>query len=220
MKIKTLSKGLVIAISLGVVLFGVIAYAATSNILAVGTIPHSELFGGPAKVTFRNLITPRGEVGSWHYHPGKVFNVVKRGTVMVEDGCGEIESFTAEQAFEKIDGRVHRALNLGPEDAEEYNVFINPQDTPLTVFIPNNERRCGPPRTVNDCKDDGWVMSTHPRSVSDQGDCVQYVRHPATDRLAGSRGPWSVESNSGAKTVRATAGFGSPGSFSSQALIQ
>jgi hypothetical protein len=45
MKIKTLSKGLVIAINLGVVLFGVIAYAATSNILAEGTIPHSELFG-------------------------------------------------------------------------------------------------------------------------------------------------------------------------------
>lgn len=48
MKIKTMSRRLVIAISLGAVLFGVIAYAATTVILAVGTIPHSELFDGPA----------------------------------------------------------------------------------------------------------------------------------------------------------------------------
>jgi hypothetical protein len=51
MKIKTLKKQLVIAISLGAVLLGVTAYAASTLILAVGTIQHSELFDGPATVT-------------------------------------------------------------------------------------------------------------------------------------------------------------------------
>lgn len=67
-------------------------------------------------------------MGDWHYHPGHVYNVVKRGTVLVEDGCGEVEMFTKGQAFEKIDGRVHRAVNRGTVDAVEYNMFIVPQE--------------------------------------------------------------------------------------------
>src|SRR5437870_1797082 len=88
MKVKTLSRGLVITISLGVVLFGVIAYAASTVILAVGTIPQSQLFDGPATVTDRTLELAPGEVGAWHYHPGYAFNVVTHGTLTVEDGCG------------------------------------------------------------------------------------------------------------------------------------
>jgi len=36
--------------------------------------------------------------------------------------------FTKGQAFEKIDGRVHRAVNRGTVDAVEYNMFIVPQE--------------------------------------------------------------------------------------------
>ena len=88
--------------------------------------------------------------------------IVKRGAVTVEDGCGGGPTYTAGQAFEKIGGCVHRAINPGTEECEEYNVFINPQGTPLTVFIPNNERRCGPARNVNECKDGGWMNFNHP----------------------------------------------------------
>jgi Cupin domain len=119
-----------------------------------------------------------GEVLAWHYHPGYAFNVIKSGTLTVEDGCGEEQTLTPGQAFEEMDGRVHRAKNLSPtEDVVVYNTFIVPQGRPTTVNIPNNERRCGPPSNVDECKDDGWAMFTHPRSFSDQGDCVQYVRH-------------------------------------------
>jgi quercetin dioxygenase-like cupin family protein len=178
MKVKTLSKGLVITISLGAVLLGVTAYAAVASVLAVGTIQHSELFDGPATVTVRTLTIKPGEVLAWHYHPGYAYNVVKSGTLTVEDGCGGEETLTPGQAFEETDGRVHRAKNLSTsEDVVVYNTFIVPEGKPTTVNIPNNERRCGPPSNVNECMDDGWAKFTHPRSFSNQGDCVQYVRH-------------------------------------------
>jgi len=178
MKVRKFKIALVIAISLGVVLCGVIGYAATTNILAVGTIPESELFDGPATVTVRTLTIKPGEVLAWHYHPGYAFNVVKSGTLTVEEGCGGEESLTPGQAFEEMDGHVHRAKNLSAtEDVVVYNTFIVPQGKPTTVNIPGNERRCGPPSDVDECKDDGWLKFTWPRSFIDQGDCVQYVRH-------------------------------------------
>jgi quercetin dioxygenase-like cupin family protein len=178
MKIKTMSRGLVIAIGFGVIFSGVIAYAATTVILAVGTIPHSELFDGPATVTVRTLTIKPGEVLAWHYHPGYAFNVVKSGTLTVEEGCGGEETLTPGQAFEELDGHVHRAKNLSAtEDVVVYNTFIVPQGKPTTVNIPGNERRCGPPSNASECKDDGWLKFTQPRSFASQGDCVDYVRH-------------------------------------------
>jgi quercetin dioxygenase-like cupin family protein len=180
MKIKTMRRRFVIAISLGMILFGVIAYAATTVILAVGTIPHSEIFDGPATVTVRTLTIKPGEVLAWHYHPGYAFNVVKSGTLTVEEGCGGEETLTPGQAFEELDGHVHRAKNLSAtEDVVVYNTFIVPQGKPTTVNIPNNERRCGPPSDVSECKDYGWLKYTQPRNFTSQGDCVDFVRHRA-----------------------------------------
>ncbi|HEY2933515.1 MAG TPA: cupin domain-containing protein [Acidobacteriota bacterium] len=118
-------------------------YAATTAVIAVGTIPHSELFDGPATLTVRQLVISPGEVLAWHYHPGRAYNVIKRGTLTVEDGCGQEEVFKAGEAFEETELHVHRAKNLGTEDVEVYNTFIVPQGNPTTVNTPNNERRCG-----------------------------------------------------------------------------
>ncbi|MEP6820500.1 MAG: cupin domain-containing protein [bacterium] len=177
MKTKTLSKGLIVAIGLGVVVFGATVYSATTNILAVGTISNSQLFDGPATVTVRTLTITPGEVLAWHYHPGYAFNVVKSGTLTVEDGCGGIETLTPGQAFEEMDGRVHLAKNLGSTDVVVYNTFIMPQGKPTTRNILGNERRCGPPESVDECKNDGWLNFTHPQSFIDQGQCVDFVRH-------------------------------------------
>ena len=174
MKMNLRRNKLAVATGLGaVVLVSLIAYAATTVVVAVGTIPHSELLNGPATVTFRTISFAPGELGAWHHHPGPLFNVVTRGTVTVEDGCGEEQSFTVGQAFEE-GGRVHRPKNLGTEDTFAYQVFIVPQGSPTTVNIPGNERRCGPPRNVSECKS-GWISFTHPRSFTNQGDCIQYI---------------------------------------------
>jgi quercetin dioxygenase-like cupin family protein len=158
--------------------FAVAAYAATTLILAVGTISDSEFFGGPATVTVRTLTIPAGEVGAWHYHPGYAFNVVKSGTLTVEDGCGgPDENLTQGQAFEELDGRVHRAKNLGTDPVLVYNTFIVPQGSPTTVNIPNNERQCGPPENTDECKLNGWMNFTYPQSFDNQGACVDWVLH-------------------------------------------
>jgi quercetin dioxygenase-like cupin family protein len=179
MKTNYLRNKLALIVGLSIfILFGVIAYAASTLILALGTIPNSEFFDGPATVTVRTLTIAPGEVLAWHYHPGYAFNVVKSGALTVEDGCGGEETLMPGDAFEEVDGRVHRAKNLSTtEDVVVYNTFIVPQGNPTTVNIPLNERRCGPPRTVSECKDDGWMNFTHPSSFSNEGDCTQYVIH-------------------------------------------
>ncbi len=189
MKANLLRNKLALAVGLGgVVIFGAIAYAqmSTATILGVGDTPHSEVIDGPARLTARRLLIPPGTPPSaWHYHPGTLLSVVgnvgsampdvNRGAVTIEDGCGGQETFAPGQAFEQIGGRVHRAVNYSGETVEEHNMFINSlEDTRLTVNLA--ERRCGPARSVNECKDDGWMNFTFPRSFSNQGDCIQFVK--------------------------------------------
>lgn len=102
-----LKLALVIGVSLA--LIGV-TYAAIVHERWDGTSNHIGLWNGPAALTARTLKTPVGETtGTWHYHPGYVYNVVRQGTITIEDGCGSVQSFSAGQAFETSKGRVHRA---------------------------------------------------------------------------------------------------------------
>lgn len=153
---------------------GTAPYSET-NVIAVGTIDHSELFNGPATVTVRQLTIFPGEILAWHHHPGRAYNVIKSGTMTVEDGCGGEEVLTAGQAFEEVDGRVHRAKNLGTDNVVVINTFIVPQGMPTTINTPNNQRLCGPPTTAEECKSGGWMTFTHPRAFTSKGDCIQYV---------------------------------------------
>jgi quercetin dioxygenase-like cupin family protein len=155
---------------------GVVGYAAITTFRFDAVSPHIGLRGGPAQVTARVLTTPVGETtGAWHYHPGYVYNVVTQGTITIEDGCGEINDYSAGEAFETSEGRVHRAYNLGAEDAIEYNMFVGPPGRPIGVNIPNNEHRCGPPSTVDECRNGGWMTFNHPSAFANQGTCVAYV---------------------------------------------
>lgn len=154
---------------------GVVYAAIIPVILGTGVNAYTPLVGGPASVTFRHLTTTPGDIGAWHYHPGYVHNVVMSGAMKIEDGCGGSSTFAAGQAFETSEGRVHRAINEGAVDATEYNVFIREEGKPLTRFIPGNERRCGPPSTVNECRDDGWMKFDFPNAFPNQGSCIEYV---------------------------------------------
>ncbi len=175
MRINLRNKKLALIVGLaGVVLCGVTAYAAITNVLAVGTIPHTEIIDGPATITVRTISFAPGEVGAWHYHPGPLLNVVTQGTVTVEDGCGGEQSFTAGQAFEE-GGRVHRPKNLGSQATFAYQTFIVPQGEPTTVNIPNNQRLCGPVRDKEECKNNGWMNFNFPHAFNNQGQCISFV---------------------------------------------
>jgi hypothetical protein len=169
-----------LAIGVGsLVVGGTIAYAVTFERWD-GTSDYIGLTGGPARLIARKLTTHVGETtGAWHYHPGYVYNVVAEGTIVVEDGCGAIRQYSAGEAFETSDGRVHRAYNLGQADAVEYNMFVNlgAGSAVITKPIPANERRCGPPSAVAECKDGGWGRFDWPTTFASQGECIAYVNN-------------------------------------------
>lgn len=170
---KKLTLSLVLAF---LMLSAVVTYAAIFPvILGAGTNADAPLVSGPATVTFRQLTTTPGDVGAWHYHPGYVHNVVTSGAIKIEDGCGAAPTYSAGQAFETSEGRVHRAINEGTVDAVEYNVFIREEGKPLTRFIPENQRRCGPPSKAEECMNDGWAMFDFPTTFGNQGECVKYA---------------------------------------------
>ncbi len=169
----------ILSIATAVLAIGsVIAYAAIVTFRQDAFSQYIGLRGGPAQLTARVLKTPVGETtGGWHYHPGYVYNVVTQGRITIEDGCGDVREYSKGDAFETSEGRVHRAYNLGSEDAIEYNMFVGPPNRPIGVNIPNNERRCGPPSRVQECANDGWVTFNHPSQFANQGQCVGYVNH-------------------------------------------
>ena len=169
----------IVSIGLAIVAFG--GAAAYAAFVAFRQDAFSEYIGlrdGPAQVTARILTTPAGETtGAWHYHPGYVYNVVTQGTITIEDGCGSVRQYSKGEAFETSEGRVHRAYNLGSEDAIEHNMFVGPPGRPIGVNIPGNEHRCGPPSKVEECMHDGWSMFNHPAPFNSQGACVAYVNN-------------------------------------------
>lgn len=161
------------AVAVALTLLGITAYAAVSQVIAVGTMAHSDLIGGPATVTMRTLTIEPGEVLGWHYHPGVgAYTIVRTGTLVVEDGCGGEQVFTAGQAFLEPPGRVHRGKNLTAEDVVTAQMFIVPTGTATSVAT---DHLCGPPAAAQECKGGGWMTFNHPRNFVNQGDCEQYV---------------------------------------------
>lgn len=173
MKTNHRRTGVVLAVVLSALLIGITVYAAVSQVIAVGTMEHSELVGGPATLTMRLLTIDPGEVLGWHYHPGAgAFTIVRDGTLNVEDGCGGEVVYTKGQAFLEPPGRVHRGKNLTGEAVVTAQMFIVPTGSMTTVAT---GQLCGPPAIVDECKGGGWMNFNHPRNFFSQGDCMQYV---------------------------------------------
>ena len=163
----------VILVTLAALLVGILAYSATSQVIAVGTMEHSELVGGPATLTMRLLTIEGGEVLGWHYHPGAgAYTIVKTGMLTVEDGCGDQTVYTQGQAFLEPPFRVHRGKNLTEEPVVTAQTFIVPTGSATSV---STAQLCGPPAVVGDCRSGGWTNFNHPRNFVNQGDCEQYV---------------------------------------------
>jgi quercetin dioxygenase-like cupin family protein len=157
----------------GVLLAAATTYAAVSVIIAQGAMAHSDIVGGPATVTMRTLTISPGEVLGWHYHPGSgAYTIVAQGTLLIEDGCGGEATYAAGEAFLEPPGRVHRGKNLTGSPVVTAQTFITPVGGPFSV---STTQLCGPPLTVAECKDEGWVDFNHPRPFASQGDCMQFV---------------------------------------------
>jgi quercetin dioxygenase-like cupin family protein len=150
--------------------------ATTANILIDSTIPDSKVFDGPVRLTVRELTLKPGEGLPLHYHSGHVFIAVKSGTLTVEDGCGEEQKLLSGRSLEEWNGRVHRGKNLDTTDVIVYDIFFTTPGRPTTVTIPANERRCGPPKDLDECTNDAWRRFNHPRTFMNPGQCATFVR--------------------------------------------
>ena len=187
MNLKRISKKLALSICVIVAVLFVSVHSATTNIpvdakiVVEGTIPDSKVFNGAVRLTVRALTIKPGEELPWHYHPGHAFNVVKSGTLTVDDGCGGEKKLTPGQGFEEMSGRVHRGKNVDATDVVVYDTFITSVSKPTTVNIPGNERRCGPPKDTEECQNDGWRKFNHPRNFINRHQCVEFVRQMPRD---------------------------------------
>ncbi len=173
MKIFTLRKGLIVALSFCALILGVAVYAATNVTIADGTYSYFEPFNGPATTRMRTLTIAPGEVLGWHNHPGVgAYTIVKEGTLTSEDGCGGERVYHAGQAFLEPSGRVHRGKNLTSQQVITAQTFIVPVGTPFTI---DTGQVCGRPISVNECSHNGWMNFNYPRTFGSQGDCVHFV---------------------------------------------
>ena len=150
------------------------AYAATSQTIGTGTMPHSDLIGGPAILTVRTLTIAPGEVLGWHAHEGiGAYTVVVSGTLTIEDGCGGETVHAQGQAFLEPANRVHRGKNLTGTNVVTAQNFLMPAGTPISHSLPH--RMCGVPLSAGECKGDGWWTFNFPETFTSQGACMAFV---------------------------------------------
>lgn len=148
--------------------------ALTINSIVIGTIPFLEETEGPATVAAVDATYAAGEQTPWHYHPGNGYVIVKSGSILNSDPCGDSQLFVAGQAFFEEGGHIHRALPSATEPTNIVFISVAPEGQPRTV--PVDAPVCvGPPETVEECADDGWRQFTVPRVFRNQGECVSYV---------------------------------------------
>ena len=89
-------------------------------------------------ITREITIQPGGSTG-WHYHDGRVFGVVRSGTLTrTMADCSDVVS-PAGSAVTEDSGpdHVHIGRNLGPDPVVLWVDYIEPAASPLSVDVPD-----------------------------------------------------------------------------------
>jgi quercetin dioxygenase-like cupin family protein len=134
-------------------------------LLAVATVPASTVLAAPALatpgvaidavvisqstingvdyITKEITIQPGGSTG-WHYHDGRVFGVVREGTLTrTMADCSEVVSPAGSAVTEDSgSNHVHIGRNLGPAPLVLWVDYIEPAGGPQAVDVP--DPGCGP----------------------------------------------------------------------------
>ncbi|HEY6646715.1 MAG TPA: cupin domain-containing protein [Mycobacterium sp.] len=134
-------------------------------LLAVATVPASTVLAAPALatpgvaidavvisqstingvdyITKEITIQPGGSTG-WHYHDGRVFGVVREGTLTrTMADCSEVVSPAGSAVTEDSgSNHVHIGRNLGPAPLVLWVDYIEPAGSPQAVDVP--DPGCGP----------------------------------------------------------------------------
>jgi quercetin dioxygenase-like cupin family protein len=129
-------------------------------LLAVATVPASTVLAAPALatpgvaidavvisqstingvdyITKEITIQPGGSTG-WHYHDGRVFGVVREGTLTrTMADCSEVVSPAGSAVTEDSgSNHVHIGRNLGPAPLVLWVDYIEPAGSPQAVDVPD-----------------------------------------------------------------------------------
>lgn len=94
---------------------------------------------GQDYVTKQITIAPGGSTG-WHWHPGRVFGVIREGTLTHDmANCTEDGSYPAGSPVTEGTGpdNVHIGRNVGPDPVVMWVSYIVPAGSPLSNDVPN-----------------------------------------------------------------------------------
>ena|SRR5690242_18391875 len=114
------------------------AASATSSENADAVVIAQATVNGMDYITREITIQPGGSTG-WHYHDGRVFGVVREGTLTrTMPDCSDVVS-PAGSAVTEDSGpaAVHDGRNLGPVPVKLWVDYIQPAGTPLSVDVPD-----------------------------------------------------------------------------------
>ena len=89
-------------------------------------------------ITRQITIQPGGSTG-WHYHDGRVFGVIREGTLTrTMQDCSVVVSPEGSAVIEDSGpAHVHIGRNLGPDPLVMWVDYIEPAGTPLAVDVPD-----------------------------------------------------------------------------------
>lgn len=94
---------------------------------------------GQDYVTKQITIAPGGSTG-WHWHPGRVFGVIRQGTLTHDAAdCSSDGVYPTGAPLTEGTGpdHVHIGRNLGPDPVVLWVVYISPVGEPLAIEAPN-----------------------------------------------------------------------------------
>ena len=112
--------------------------SATSGVSVDAVTISQATVNGMDYVTREITIAPGGNTG-WHYHNGRVFGVVREGTLTrTMSDCSNVETRAGAAVIEESGPtHVHIGRNLGPVPLKMWVDYIQPAGTPLAVDAPD-----------------------------------------------------------------------------------
>ena len=112
--------------------------SATPSENADAVIISQATVNGMDYITREITIQPGGSTG-WHYHDGRVFGVIKEGTLTRTMGDCSVVASPEGSAVTEDSGPQHAHIgrNLGPGPLVMWVDYILPAGTPLAVDVPD-----------------------------------------------------------------------------------
>jgi quercetin dioxygenase-like cupin family protein len=114
------------------------AASATPGVNIDAVVVSQSTVNGVDYITKEITIQPGGSTG-WHYHGGRVFGVVREGTLTrTMADCTDVASPAGSAVIEESGpNHVHVGRNLGPDPVVLWVDYIEPAGSPQAVDVPD-----------------------------------------------------------------------------------